>query len=440
MLEHIRANSNLGHFDDVAQTVKTTADSRIDATIILADSTKHSHQSAEWTAQVVAASLSTSVWQKDRVKYCVKWGVKYGVKCGVKYGVIFADPRSCSVCSDVASRHHFVFRHVLKLEANKVGNMKDALCRCLQDFYKTINALMNDCGGLACLHLCQLCPMYLLDEVIDERLTTLIANDTPFEDNFERHIVDDRHIVYRVKPADYPAVSTLSFNSPIATNRDLLEPTQGQIRRIMQKVSTQRALNTPYNGDEEDKYPSSPILKYQQPVDLYPSCRVHLHGVDPSALHTVDDYGEAIAKYWWDELKLSHYIAALAKHQRGGSVYLGITEEKLPPSKAWKPVDDLDLGMVFQTKLKVWQDVEPGKQRVFYLAEDADVPESCAQPAGRYICQGRPTIGQATKIPTRRTAAADQERHEVGPRIPRRPPDPDILSLGARRALRTMCG
>nr|KAG5689219.1 hypothetical protein BaRGS_014875 [Batillaria attramentaria] len=74
----------------------------------------------------------------------------------------------------------------------------------------------------------------------------------------------------------------------------------------------------------------------------------------------------------------------LLKHQRGGSVLLGIAEEKCNPSKAWELVENLDLSAVLQTELKIWKDKEPeDDRRVFYLAAGKNVPDSEEKPTGQ---------------------------------------------------------
>ena len=222
------------------------------------------------------------------------------------------------------------------------------------------------------------------------RLRGLIANLSLYEDNFERLVVDHQHVVYRIKPTPHPRISVFNFHSMLSDNRGLVEPSQAQIQHLIQSCSS-ASSNTGVR--EVDRREASIEFQLMRPVSLYPSCRVHLHEVDSSAVERkrLGSYGANVISYWWDDLGLPKYIAALSKQQTGGSVYLGIAEQAVPAGKAWEEVENCDLGALFPgCRKKVWVATGDGRQGadVQHLARDEDVPLAEGLHTGTYVCQG----------------------------------------------------
>ncbi|XP_070199175.1 uncharacterized protein [Littorina saxatilis] len=304
---------------------------------------------------------------------------------------------SCSTCKRTLSAPYISFRVPLDtrdlltspaVAATPSGDLDNDL----HELLKVVNALLNDCGGTVCVHCSRPCPVALLDSVIDNRLRDLIANATPYDDNFERLVVNDHHLFYRVKPTSDPAVSTLSFPSFLSDNQGLVPPTQQQIQTIVLgslKPSPQPEANEGVRRFYEERQE----FVLEQPVRIQPSCKVHLHRVDSLAVETkrVQNYGEKAVLYWWEDLGLPRFVAALCKQQSGGSVYLGLAEEKTQPKKVWKEVEGCDLATLFPgSPKKIWVDADDDvhSSKVHHLAREEDVPSTEGYSTGRYVCQG----------------------------------------------------
>ena len=220
------------------------------------------------------------------------------------------------------------------------------------------------------------------------RLRGLIANLSLYEDNFERLVVDYQHVVYRIKPTPHPRISVFNFHSMFSDNRGLVEPSQAQIQHLIQSCSS---ASSDTGVREVDRCAARIDFQHMRPVLLHPSCRVHLHDVDSSAVERkrLGSYVANVISYWWDDLGLPKYIAALSKQQTGGSVYLGIAEQAEPAGKAWEEVENCDLGALFPgCRKKVWVAKGDGRRGadVQLLARDEDVP--LAEGLHTYVCQG----------------------------------------------------
>ena len=212
---------------------------------------------------------------------------------------------------------------------------------------------------------------------------------TLYEDSLERLVVDERHVVYRVKPTADPCLSVLHFHSPLAHNQALVLPTQAQVQALAQRWCV-RAPGDP----EGENFSVGMTLAFHhlQPVQgLAPGSRIHFLSTEALSLGE-DTSVNHLVNVWWEELGLPRYVSALCKQQGGGSVYLGVTEQVLPPSRAWVEVEGCRLDTIFPgCGKKVWVDAQEARRdqvTVHHLAKEEDVPWVQGSRTGIYLCHG----------------------------------------------------
>lgn len=206
----------------------------------------------------------------------------------------------------------------------------------------------------------------------------------------ERLVADEQHVIYRVKPTADPRISVFNFHSLLSDNQGLVEPSQAEIQFLIQRCSLP---SSEMGANGVNEHVETHEFQHTRPVRLYPSCRVHLHEVDSSAIKRKlpSSYEAKVVSYWWDDLGLPRYIAAFGKQQAGGSIYLGIAERTEDGQKAWEEVENCDLGTIFPgCQKKVWVAAAAGKGKaaIYHVANDEDVPLTEEGHTGTYICQG----------------------------------------------------
>lgn len=232
----------------------------------------------------------------------------------------------CATCGDLMEASFlFVFLpELLELTVSdrKLGKKDKDLV--LYSFLKAVNALLNEGGGVVCIHEANLALLNLFDEQVDGKMMNLISDDSFFHENFERLVGNDNHIIFRVQQRRRP-ISTLHFNTKMAANKGLLEATHANMRYLMRKISTrpgQQELDCQRTRDTHVAFVK------EQCVDMRENVCTQLKSLCNFRPQHNENKIKELARFMWEELRLKEFITAFITLPNGGSVFFGLNEEK----------------------------------------------------------------------------------------------------------------
>ncbi|XP_070201092.1 uncharacterized protein [Littorina saxatilis] len=203
------------------------------------------------------------------------------------------------------------------------AEIKDEEDEAKNEFFKIINSFLNAKEGSVLIHSDGDRNIDLFDQKVDGRLVTLIPDNALYQDVYERSFLDDNHLYYRVKPrSGQRPLSILDFNTKFAVSKGLVDPTQGQMRDFMKHVI-----------EEEEKSPSffeayrgTAVLEKDQPAMLN-SVESGSKPFRENICTQAKAYDQTdLKEFCWKKSK--PYISAFSKIPGGGSVYIGIAEDK----------------------------------------------------------------------------------------------------------------
>ncbi|KAK7098305.1 uncharacterized protein [Littorina saxatilis] len=241
----------------------------------------------------------------------------------IEYPVLFPD---CEKCKEYQGKNgdklFFLFHQDDIVRPDGTIRKKS-----LHKFFKHINALMNVKGGIIFIHSQQCVPFRPFDIAVDDRINGMIADATLFHSNFDRLFLDYNHCIFRVKDTNSPNVSTFRFFTDLLINERLVDPTQGNMRKIVEDCASE----APYLGSFEAPYHHRAPKEFRagEQVQMYQGFSTHLHHADLDLISQKDgkDMGAKALNYWWEDFDLPNYITAVCKLRVGGSLYLGMRPE-----------------------------------------------------------------------------------------------------------------
>ncbi|KAK7476176.1 hypothetical protein BaRGS_00032600 [Batillaria attramentaria] len=248
-------------------------------------------------------------------------------------------------------------------------------------FLENVNALKNEGGGCVFVHADNPHLLGLFDEQVDDKLKQMITDDSFFHDNFERHMSDKKHIIYRVVRI-CPYLSTFSFNSKVSLNKGLDEPTHYQMRQLLNTVSNRASKSSSAATSTGTRFKfrlneevTTPMCVFSEdvstqaksiPLDKMP----YRGGIQRQ---TANAEIQQLADYMWKQVSLPHYITAFSKLKDGGSVYFGLKEKKTEVVQQWKYTGKEIKGVlkIVDENWKIWED----KTNKYVVKKGTSVPE-----------------------------------------------------------------
>ena len=261
------------------------------------------------------------------------------LECRTTFVCVF--PTGCELCRDIISTQlpgmTFVLDSVLLESLAATG--KEHLQRRINaraDFLKIVNALLNEGGGIICVHAVDLHLLGKFDEAVNSHMAKLIPDDSPYHENFERHAKGKNHVIIRVKTKARP-LSTCYFHTKIALDKGVEDPTHGQLRYLLQKreddeESSGQSVSFAFTEDSEVE-----IMVDKEDSVFQESMNIQAKAIaddKSSSPPSCQDKGNADDKSklapFFDKSKntyLPRYVSAQTKLKRGGSVFLGIKED-----------------------------------------------------------------------------------------------------------------
>ena len=265
-------------------------------------------------------------------------------------------------------------------------------------FLQIINALLNEGGGIVCVHTSTPHLLGLFDEAVDELMLSLIPDDTFFDDNFERHYRDTKHVIFRVRPRRRP-FSTYDFNTKVSTDKGLVDPTHRQMRYFLKELSQTHpdqqgneilgqniSLRFTEDSEVEVSIGNTDIV-FQEDAGTQAKT-LSLKSKGNQEQWTYRDILHCFEK----KERLQKYITAFSKRQTGGSIYWGVYEHK-QDKKQWTEMENISqqqaqlLQSFGQPDLKLYKDNK--LENVYHLANESEVPTAKGvQKTGEFRCQG----------------------------------------------------
>ncbi|KAK7088849.1 uncharacterized protein [Littorina saxatilis] len=273
-------------------------------------------------------------------------------------------------------------------------------------FLKNLNALMNTGGGILCLHVENPHMLGSFEESVNLAMASLISDNTTFPENFERHLKDDNHVIFRVKQKERP-LSTVSFQTKISYDKGVEDATHGQMRHLLM----------PKEREEDSKQPAHTKLTYEYKFREGEEVKVKVTNAKgnptkvkevvyqesrnaqakkipkPPVGRTAAEKVETLTEPFFNEDNypgtfLPRYFAAFSKLEAGGSILLGVEEEKIKLPK-WTEVPAAERENLLTFK-------NPGLTLWTYTKEDAaqyifgqECPlEQIEKKTGVFNCQG----------------------------------------------------
>ena len=234
---------------------------------------------------------------------------------------------------------------VLGKDKSKKGDQVD-------DFCKSVNALMNNGTGIAVLHTEEPHLFGLFSQVVGSRISGLVSDNSCYAGNFEVNFEDDYHIIFRVKPIVRRPWSVLSFNTNLSHDKGQGDPTHGQLRQLLQSsdsvedsgsATRQLRIREPIflqkEGRNEIKFKETiesddaPIVKK---FIFHEAVGIEAKGMTGCKMRSQSgtQRPDTVFEYMWDFLP--KYITSFSKLSFGGSVYFGVKEEtKKEGKKEW---------------------------------------------------------------------------------------------------------
>lgn len=245
----------------------------------------------------------------------------------------------CQICREIEEEHNSEFFVLSPLDFIKETVHPEGMSRkqeqkrkkeSVSRFLQIINALLNEGGGIVCVHTSTPHLLGLFDEAVDEHLLSLIPDDTFFDDNFERHYRDTKHVIFRVRPRRRP-FSTYDFNTKVSTDKGLVDPTHGQMRYFLKELSQTHpdqqgneilgqniSLRFTEDSEVEVSIGNTDIV-FQEDAGTQAK-KLSLKSKGNQEQWTYED----ILSCFEEKKRLQKYITAFSKRQTGGSIYWGV--------------------------------------------------------------------------------------------------------------------
>ena len=292
----------------------------------------------------------------------------------------------CQICDnkDELPFSGIIFTTHDDLFETTVGKNRTGKKGAIAVFLRAMNALLNQGSGEVIVHADKLELLNFFDEQVDDKLQKMVTDETCFTDNFERITYDEKHIVFRVIPK-HRRLSTLVANTTLSLDRGKAVPSQAQLRNLGDCASEEQE-DAPVNNRD------TLILENGQQVFVANSKRrvpfQESRNMQAKRMVRNDAVGNKVEQFTedcWKTLCLAEYISAFSKLQGGGSVYLGLKEEKIDGEKEWREMEEReykDRLRVNGPRWKVWKN-----DNACCVAEESDVPVQTVQ-TGKVICEG----------------------------------------------------
>ncbi|XP_070202224.1 uncharacterized protein [Littorina saxatilis] len=246
---------------------------------------------------------------------------------------------SCQVCQKHKRNHPDRVLLTNKFE-ECTRTIKRNVAKPIDEFFHVINSFLNGSGGSVIIHADQDIHIDLLDQKVDCKLLALIPDNALYQEVYERYLLDAQHVLYRVLPrVGSRPYSVWDFNTRFSVSKGTEPPTYGQMNDFVdhitgfrpkegrdfsvnrgpitlikdQQVMVTRTLRHVGNGRSNNAHNARPVAS----IPLSENICTQAKAFDPKM---------KVAEYCWE--KSEPYISAFTKIQGGGSVYIGIQEEK----------------------------------------------------------------------------------------------------------------
>ena len=298
---------------------------------------------------------------------------------------------ACQTCQDMKQRQlpgiAVVFEKddLIDLPSGKSKEKREVRKGKKKEFLTNLNALFNDGGGFMCLHVKNPHMLGAFEQSVNMAMADLVPDDTMFEDNFERHLKDKNHVIFRVIQNSRP-LSTYSFNTNVSYDKGLEKPTHGQMKYYLKKKWDEdeepAGTNTndyTFKEGEEVKVPSG---VFQENMNIQAK-------TIPDAVRGENEKISKLVTEFFDKdnwsTYLPKYITAFSKLKRGGSILLGVSEHKDEVLK-WTRVDQSEkneLLTLHKPEFDLWKD----KDGLYFVATDSPEAKGNAQTV-EFRCQG----------------------------------------------------
>ena len=316
----------------------------------------------------------------------------------------------------------------------------------IDQFLVYMNALLNEGHGVLCIHVKDPFKIGKFDEAVDEKMLKLIPDNTFFHENFERHYHDENHVMFRVIPRKRP-MSTHSFNTKVLTDTGFTEPTHGQIRHFLSLTKTARGQKRKA-GDQEERPVSSERLTFtngqavfiekttekgkKKTIPFQESMRAQAKGIkkeicskrgQPLITHLIS--------YCLDDLCAHNYMSAFSKLPTGGSLYIGMYEEKNEEEK-WETMNVPKICDHLHTlgpDLKLFRDKK--EKDLFHIATSTKVPVITQKKSGKFKPDGvRLTLSEQADF-KQKLLSGLKGKMKMVPATVFHPPIPDAMAEAA---------
>ena len=255
------------------------------------------------------------------------------------------------------------------------------------DFFQAMNALLNQGSGEVIVHAEKLELLNFFDEQVDDKLQKMVTDETCFTDNFERNTFDEKHIVFRVIPKPR-LLSTLVPNTKLSLDRGIADPSQAQLRYLGDCASAKQEDATVTNTNTCDQQQSELVLENDEQVFVEigrKKRRVPFQESRKMQAKQMVLADEDKAEYCWKKLRLPEYISAFSKLEGGGSVYLGLREEKIDGEKKWQKMQEHEYRGILSVNGPMWTVWK--NDNAYCVTKESDVPVQTIH-TGKFICDG----------------------------------------------------
>ncbi|XP_070202237.1 uncharacterized protein [Littorina saxatilis] len=229
---------------------------------------------------------------------------------------------SCQVCQRHKGNHYDRVLLEIKFEecTRPVGPNE---ANPIDKFYHVINSFLNGMGGSVMIHADQDVNIDYLDKKVDSKLLKLIPDNALYQDVYERYLLDAKHVLYRVLPrVSSRPYSVFDFNTRFSVSKGTVPPTYGQMNDFVDDIT----WNRPKGRDQ--------FLMNRGHLTLIKGHHVmvtrNVGNATVPMSENICTQAKALSppdpEYCWRQSK--PYISAFTKIRGGGSVYMGIREEK----------------------------------------------------------------------------------------------------------------
>ena len=261
-----------------------------------------------------------------------------------------------------------------------------------------MNALLNVGSGAVCIHIADPFRLGFFDEAVNQKMLKLIPDDTLFHENFERHYHDDNHVIFRVIQRERP-FSTHSFNTRVLTDTGFTDPTHGQIRHFLSRMTEATGQKRKAENRKQRAVPSEKLTFEKDEAVLIEKTDENgkkksipfqeSMGAQAKAIKNeiFRERGQqlvsGLVSYCLDDLGAHNYMSAFSKLPTGGSLYIGVFEEK-KEEKKWKEINVPEicskLDRLGNPDLKLFEDKK--EKDLYHIATDTKVPTSTHKKSG----------------------------------------------------------